>query len=68
MKGKSITFMLLLALFLTLESTMKIRYLQMPVIIDHMEILPDLALAEKIFHDLVTIDQENQNELFSSIF
>ena len=68
MKGKSITFMLLLALFLTLENTMKMRYQQIPVIIDHMEILPDLAVAEKIFYDLVTIDQENQNELFSSIF
>jgi len=68
MKGKSITFMLLLALFLTLENTMKMRYQQIPVIIDHMEILPDLAVAEKIFYDLDTIDQENQNELFSSIF
>ena len=68
MKGKSITFMLLLALFLTLENTIKMRYQQIPVIIDHMEILPDLAVAEKIFYDLDTIDQENQNELFSSIF
>jgi len=68
MKGKSITSMLLLALFLTLENTMKIRYQQIPLIIDHMEILPDLAVAEKIFYDFVTIDQENQNELFSSIF
>jgi len=68
MKGKSITLILLLALFLTLESTMKIKYQQLPVIMHHLEVLPDLAVAEKIFYGLVAIDWENKDELLSTIF
>ncbi len=66
MKGKSITLMLLLALFLTLEITMKVRY--QPVIMHYLDVLPDLVLDEKIFYDLDTIDWENKDELLSTKF